>query len=210
MPYNPHSKATTPVPDGLTAINVNLTYPVAVLNHTVFVTRLIPDLLKTGGGVEKYQVLAANSATRGLHSLIRGGIHPKFKEEYLENSEKILVKLSDRALLNSKENRFELIEKNFELLDLITDHFGAAGILPAIDETTDLGTLETQTRKQNEKVLRIAVFLLQKHGKRLFEMVKTDKEIKLKTPEENIVKTVKDGKEVFESVARSGKVSTII
>jgi hypothetical protein len=170
------SKATMPVPDQIGAINVNLTYATSVLGHCVYVTRLIPELLKSGHGLERYDVLAAKYAMRGLHSLIRGGIHPKFKDQYIEKSDELLKKISDKSLLESKQRRHELIDYDYDLLDLITDNFGAAGILPPIEETTDLSTLESKKTKENERALKIAIKLLRKHGPILLKKIQTKRE----------------------------------
>ncbi len=209
-PYQQYSQSTTPLPDGLSAVNVNITYPVAVLNHTVFVTRLIPELLKSGKGVEKYEIVAASSAVRGLHSLIRGGIHPKFKQNYLEKSGEILKNISDKELLNSKEERYKLIDFNYDLLDLICDNFGAAGILAAIEETTDLSTTETGIRKDNERILRVAIFLLRKHGDKLFEMIKAGQPPKILSNKKKLSTQLKEKsfKEVFSN--ESGNIQPLI
>lgn len=151
------------VPDQYSAINLNITYPSVVLNHAVFVTRLIPDLLKTGTGLEKYQVYSSIAAVKGLHFFIRSGIYPRFKEKYKEDTEKYL-KYFDSSKLAMKSDRYEIIENLYKFMYLIGDNFGNSGILPSVQEDTDLATEETKTMKENKRALMLAVKLIRKYG----------------------------------------------
>ncbi len=190
-PYQPYSRATAQVPDALTGqINTNITYPIAVLSHSIYVTKHIPDLLMTGTGIEKKAVFSAIADVRGLHFLVRAGIPYHFREKYIEKANKFIAELSYFA---TKSDRIEqTVPKLYDFLDLIGDNFGLAGVLPASEEQTDLATKETEIRSKNEKILRVAVFLLQKHGKKLDDLIREGKPIKLLSPKEKLYNQVKE------------------
>ncbi len=105
MPNIISSKSTAPIPDAIGAVNVNLTYPQAVLSHAIYVTKHIPELLLAGSGVEKKAVFSAMADVRGLHFLVGSGIlQEKFKTKFIKDSQVFIDKFD---FYNSKSERIE-------------------------------------------------------------------------------------------------------
>lgn len=174
-PQNPAYKSTvTQLPDAYGAINVNLTFPAAVLNHSIHIIRKIPDLMNMGEGLEKYATISAIHQVRGLDFLIRAGIYPQFREEYVEKADVFVDALKDMSVTGGKKNRIETVfPKVYDYLYYIGNNFGHAGVLPPIEEITDLSTLKSQKMRQDEKTLKLAINLLRKHGPQLLQRIRT-------------------------------------
>ncbi len=186
-----YSGFTAQVPDSITGqINTNISYPIAVLSHSIYVTKHIPELLMTGSGVEKKAVFSAIADVRGLHFLIRAGIPHHFRQDYIDKGNEFIKDLTYYA---TKSDRIEqTIPKLYDFLDLIGDNFGLAGVLPAQEEQTDLGTKETQIKAENQKILRVAIFLLQKHGSKLKDLIKEGQPVKLLSPKQKLFNQAKE------------------
>lgn len=200
MGFRGYSRDTSPSPETPTGqINTNITYPIAVLTHSINVVKHIPELLMTGTGISKTAVFSAIADVRGLHFLVRAGIPHYHREKYIDQSKEFIEKLT---YYSTKSDRIEqTIPMLYDFLDLIGDNFGLAGVLPAIEEVTNLATKETEIRTDNERILRVAIFLLQKHQNKLKELITKGKPIKVLTPKEKLFNQIKEKQ--FEEILES-------
>lgn len=159
------------------AINQNMSYPVAVLTHAIWVARKIPEMATQGKGLEQNEVYASFAAIRGFGSLVRAGIYPQFKkdfdikyQEYLDkfNIENIMPRHGQTIIIK----REKFLKDAYDFYDFICNNFGRAGVLPPIEEDdTDLSTQEQLRDKEYDKILKAALILVKKVGAQRLEKI---------------------------------------